>query len=143
SAPSSANGSTLRGALPPEPARVSEHAARMLHGDAHHTHRARGHGPKVAKLAWATAVGGAIEAQVVASPDEQTLYAASLDGSLTALARDGAKRWSVALGDRVYSTPCVADDGTVYVGSDAKRFFAITPEGHVKWKLEVEGDADT
>jgi hypothetical protein len=64
-----ASGSTLRGALPHEAARVSEHAARMVHGDAHHTHRAHGHGPKVAKLAWATAVGGPVEAQVVASPD--------------------------------------------------------------------------
>lgn len=136
-------GPTLRGSDFDAQAPVAAHAARMLHGDAHHTHRAHGHGPKAAKLAWATSVGGAIEAQVVASPDERTLYVASLDGSLTALGRDGAKRWSVPLGDRVYTTPCVADDGTVYVGSDAKRMHAVTPEGRIAWKLEVDGDADT
>ena len=134
---------SLRGSLPHEPARVVDHAARMIHGDAHHTHRAHGRGPSQVKLAWSTQVGGAIEAQVTTSPDEQTLYVASLDGTLTALGRDGAKRWSVSLGDRVYSTPCVAGDGTIYVGSDAKRFYAIAPDGRIVWKLEVDGDADT
>jgi outer membrane protein assembly factor BamB len=36
----------------------------------------------------------------------------------------------------------VAEDGTVYVGSDAKKFLAVTPEGKVKWTLETDGDAD-
>jgi outer membrane protein assembly factor BamB len=124
-------------------ARVSEHAARMLHGDAHHTHRAHGHAPRQPRVAWTYQAGGAIEAQIVTSPDEQTLYVASLDGTLSALDRSGTRRWSASLGDRVYSTPAVADDGTVYVGSDAQRFFAILPDGHVKWRLETKGDCDT
>src|ERR1019366_2670092 len=28
-------------------------------------------------------------------------------------------------------------------GSDAKVFFAISPSGAIKWKLEVDGEADT
>ncbi len=126
--------------------RVVARGARMVHGDPRHTHRAAGRGPTAAKLAWSTAVGGAVEAQVTASPDESTLYVASLDGTLTALARDGSKRWSRALGgpgDRVYSTPCVGDDGTIYVGSDAKRFHAVGSDGRVVWSLEVGGEADT
>ena len=89
-------------------------------------------------------MGGPIEAQVTASPDGQTLYAATLEGSLVALARkDGAVQWKVPLGDRVYSTPCVGDDGTIYIGSDAKLFYAINRDGHVAWKLETGSDADT
>src|SRR5205085_4661621 len=53
------------------------------------------------------------------------------------------KRWTVALGDRVYSTPLVADDGTVYVGSDAKRFFAISSAGVIAWKIDLDGEADS
>src|SRR5262249_36182743 len=116
---------------------------RMLHGDSHRTHRARGKLPREAKLAWTYAAGGPIEAQVTTSPDEQTLYVASHDGSVAALGRDGKKKWSVGLGDRVYSTPTVADDGTIYVGVDAKRFFALSADGRTKWKLDTPSDADT
>lgn len=117
--------------------------SRTLHGDARHTHRAPAIGPRDPKLAWARDVGGAVEAQVVTSPDEQTLYAATLGGKLVALARDGAVRWSVDLGDRAYGTPLVDDDGTIYLGSDAKQFFAIRSSGAIAWKLDVDGEADT
>ena len=79
--------------------------------------------------------------QVTTSPDEQTLYVATLDGSLVALARsDGARRWTTTLGDRVYSTPLVHDDGTVYVGTDGKKLVAVSANGVVQWRLEVEGE---
>jgi outer membrane protein assembly factor BamB len=113
-----------------------------LHG-ARRAHRARGRGPREAKAAWSVDVGGAVEAQVTASPDEKTLYASSLGGRITAIARDGTERWRVDLGDRVYSTPCVADDGTIYVGSDGGRFSAISSDGRVLWRLETGADADT
>ena len=117
----------------------------MLHGDARHTHRAAGRAPTSAPVvAWARNVGGPVEAQVTTSLDEKTLYAASLGGTLTALdSADGTVRWTLELGDRVYATPCVAEDGTIYVGSDAKKFAAISPEGKIKWSLDTDGDADT
>jgi outer membrane protein assembly factor BamB len=117
----------------------------MLHGDARHTHRAAGRAPRSSPVVvWSHGVGGPVEAQVTTSSDEQTLYVASLGGSLTALARaDGVERWSVVLGDRSYAAPCVASDGTIYAGSDSKRLVALSPEGKVKWSLETEGDADT
>ncbi len=119
-------------------------APHLLHGDARRTHRSNATGPTRAKLRWTTPVGGPVEAQVVASPDERTLYVASLGGSLTALdAETGASAWALPLGDRVYSTPCVAPNGTIYVGSDAHLFYAISAKGTVAWKLETAGDADT
>ncbi len=117
----------------------------MLHGDARHAHRAAGHAPaSLPEVAWAHDVGGPIEAQVTVSPDEQTLYAASLGGTLTALARDdGSVRWTLPLGDRSYSTPCVSDDGTIYVGHDGGKLLAVSPEGKIKWSLDTDGDADS
>jgi outer membrane protein assembly factor BamB len=119
--------------------------ARMLHGDAHHTGRAAGRVPTSRpSVIWSRDVGGPVEAQVTVSPDGQTLYAASLGGSLTALARaDGTPRWTVPLGDRAYATPCVADDGTLYAGSDAHKLVSLTPEGKIRWTLDTDGDADT
>lgn len=142
--PTKAEQETSLGAGPmPAKSRVPEHAARMQHGDPRRTHRARGRGPIEAHVAWKTDVGGAVEAQVVTSPDGKTLYAASLGGTLTALGLDGHLVWKTDLHGRVYSTPCVGDDGTIYVGRDGRQFFAITPAGTVRWKLDTEGDADT
>lgn len=119
--------------------------ARELHGDARHTHRAVGRAPlQTPAVVWTRDVGGAVESQVVTSPDGQTLYASSLGGSLTALARaDGGVRWALALGDRAYATPCVGVDGTIYAGSDAKKLLAVSAEGKVRWSLDTEDEADT
>jgi outer membrane protein assembly factor BamB len=116
----------------------------MVHGDPRHLHRSAAHGPRAAKVGWRATVAGAVAAPVTTSPDERTLYVTTLAGSVIALAReDGKQRWSLALGERVYSAPLVHDDGTLYVGSDAKKLVAISPEGVVLWQLEVEGEADT
>jgi outer membrane protein assembly factor BamB len=132
------------GAGPP-PAVEASRGARMLHGDPRHTHRAAGHAPlETPVVVWVRDVVGPVEAQVVTSPDAQTLYVATLSGALIALDRaDGAVKWTVALGDRAYATPAVADDGTVFAGSDAKKLVAVSPEGRVRWSLDTDGDADT
>ncbi len=119
-------------------------APTTLHGDTRRTHRARGHGPRTPAVAWRADVGAAIEAQVTTSPDEQTLYVATLGGTLTALARDGTTRWTVSLGGaRAYATPCVAPSGVVYAGSDAKKLYAVSPAGAVVWQLELGDEVDT
>lgn len=129
---------------PPPPVDVP-HGARMLHGDASHSHRAAGHAPThLPTVSWSQDVGGPVEAQITTSPDGQTLYVASLGGTLTALARaDGAVKWKLDLGDRSYATPCIAPDGTIYAGSDAKKIVAVSPAGKVRWSLDTDGDADT
>lgn len=133
---------------PPDPAApeagLTGTAPRMVHGGPRHLHRSPARGPRTIKPGWRVNVGGPVAAQVTTSPDERTLYAATLSGALVALSReDGKQRWSVELGDRVYSTPLVHDDGTVYAGSDAKKLLAVTPEGKVLWRLEVDGEADS
>jgi outer membrane protein assembly factor BamB len=133
----------LRGVRPALDAGAAE-APPMLHGDARHTNRAHAEGPHAVRVAWSVDVGGAVEAQVVASRDAQTLYAATLEGALFALARDtGETRWRADLGGRAYATPCVGPDGTIYAGSDAKKFRALTPDGKVVWTIETDGEADT
>jgi outer membrane protein assembly factor BamB len=142
-APSIAVGGLGAGRPAPEAERA--HGAPMIHGDARHTHRAAGRAPRsLPSVVWSHDVGGPVEAQVATSSDERTLYVASLGGSLKALDRaDGRERWTVALGDRDYASPCVARDGTIYTGSDARKLVAISPDGTVKWSLDTDGDADT
>jgi outer membrane protein assembly factor BamB len=116
----------------------------MLHGGPQHTHRAPVNGPARLLTGWRVSVDGPVAAQVVTSPDESTLYVATLGGNVVALSRaDGARRWSVALGERCYATPLVHDDGTIYVGTDAKKLVALSPRGDILFRLETEGEADT
>lgn len=134
----------LRGPSPPPSADVSEGAPRMLHGGPRRAHRSAARGPSTPTVGWKVRVDGPVVAQVAASPDESTLYVATLGGSLVALSRaDGSRLWTVALGERAYASPLVRDDGTIYVGSDAKKFVAVSPEGRVVFRLETEGEADT
>jgi outer membrane protein assembly factor BamB len=43
--------------------------------------------------------------------------------------------WSFQTGKGVFSSPVVGADGTIYVGSADRTFYAIAPDGSLKWKL--------
>ncbi len=133
-------------AAPLKPARpelTHASAPRMARGDAQRSHRTSSSLPKNPKLAWTLELGAPIAAQVTASLDSQSLYAATLGGKLVAISREGQIRWSVDLGDRIYSTPLVGSDGELYVGTDADRFISVTKQGKVRWQLDTDADADT
>lgn len=50
-------------------------------------------------------------------------------------------KWSFATtGEIKPSTPAIADDGTIYVGSDDDSFYAINPDGTLKWSFETGGN---
>ena len=52
-------------------------------------------------------------------------------------------RWQAAAGDSVTSSPAVGSDGTVYVGSNDEKFYAINPDGTIKWSHTAGGYFDT
>ena len=43
------------------------------------------------------------------------------------IARDGTLKWSYATGDIIFSSPAVAHDGTIYIGSDDDHLYALPP----------------
>jgi len=49
-----------------------------------------------------------------------------------------ALKWSAALG-KVGSSPAIGADGTIYVGSNNNRLYAITPGGTLKWSFTTGG----
>jgi outer membrane protein assembly factor BamB len=145
SAPPSASPAALSVALSMPAANAAALSPRngCGHGDARRTHQAAGVGPSKAELIWRVSGLGALASQPVASPDEKTLYVATLQGFLLALSPSGTVLRRTELGARAYGAPCIAEDGTAFVGSDAGRFFAIAKDGSVRWRLEVEGEADS
>jgi outer membrane protein assembly factor BamB len=117
---------------------------RALHGGSRHTHRSSARGPRSVKIGYRVPVGGPVAAQVTTSPDESTLYVATLAGDLVALDRaDGHRRWSVTFGNRAYATPLVHEDGTIFAASDAKKLLAVRPDGHVLYRVDLDDEADT
>lgn len=63
------------------------------------------------------------------------------DGFVTALHHDGTERWRFSVGADVDGSPALAADGTIVVGADGGRIFALDPEdGTLRWALATEGD---
>jgi outer membrane protein assembly factor BamB len=51
-------------------------------------------------------------------------------------------KWSFATGDKIFSSPVIAKDGTIYIGSDDKSLYAIDPTGAKKWAFATDGGID-
>jgi outer membrane protein assembly factor BamB len=50
-------------------------------------------------------------------------------------------KWSYATGGEIKpSTPAIADDGVIYVGSDDDSFYAINSDGTLKWSFATGGN---
>lgn len=47
----------------------------------------------------------------------------------------GGQLWTFPTGKGIFSTPVVGGDGTVYVGSADRTFYALNPDGSEKWSL--------
>ncbi len=45
----------------------------------------------------------------------------------------GTQKWAFTSGDEVWSSPAIASDGTIYVGSKDSKLYAINPDGTQKW----------
>lgn len=69
-----------------------------------------------------------------------SIYAACQD-TLYALAPDGSKRWewSGASQSDFDGGPVVGRDGTVFLGSDDRRLYALTPQGQVRFAFVAGG----
>src|SRR5258708_22268926 len=125
----------------PPGGKVTAGAPSMLHLDPHHTNRSPFAGPTSPNVAWTFDTGGPIEA-APAVLENGTIVVASLGGNLYALGDSGELRYKVDLGDRVYGAPLVQND-SLFVGSDAKKFFGLSSDGTIRFRLDADADVDT
>jgi|GEM_PF-1810100 len=118
------------------------------------------------KVRWTAQAGPAVKVSPALGPDG-TVYTTSLDGKLYAIAppasgaKEGSVRWTFDFGEHLGPTPLVSKpvagpptrgqdavgsaasptigpDGTIYVGANNSNFYAITPDGKLKWLFEAE-----
>jgi outer membrane protein assembly factor BamB len=59
----------------------------------------------------------------------------NLDYYLFAVYPNGIEKWKFKTNGSLFSTPAIADDGTVYIGSWDARFYAINPDSTEKWRF--------
>mgnify|MGYP003584873844 CR=1 FL=1 len=65
-------------------------------------------------------------------------------GASELVARDtGLTPWSVPTGRGIFSTPVVASDGTIYVGSADHTLYGLNREGDTVWTYRTRGIIDT
>jgi len=104
--------------------------AKDRHG---HTSRFGPHQAKevtIANIGWNIGIGVAYDGAVAVAQDGTILISAA-DGFFYCLNPDASIRWSADVGG-ARSDPVVAEDGTVYVGSDTG-LWAVSAEGQEQW----------
>jgi len=60
------------------------------------------------------------------------------DSSLYALYPNGTRKWKYHANGLIWSTPAIADDGTIYLPSWGSHLFALYPNGTVKWNFGAQ-----
>lgn len=54
----------------------------------------------------------------------------------------GQRPWAFRTGAGVFSTPLIGADGTVYIGSADTSFYALAPNGNLRWRIRTGGIID-
>lgn len=115
-----------------------------FHGDAQRTGRSQVAGPTAPLLQWRREIGPIISSPVIA-PDGSIVLGSVLKDELhptlaiTATNPDGTPKWSFSTGyvdTQVLSTPSIGRDGTVYVGAQDGKFYAIRSDGTLRWSFQ-------
>ncbi|MFD0681642.1 MULTISPECIES: beta-alanine-activating enzyme beta-propeller domain-containing protein [unclassified Paenibacillus] len=67
---------------------------------------------------------------------------ANMNKNLAAPSSNGMKRWGFTTWGQIFSSPAIGTDGTVYVGSNDGKLYAVNKNGTKKWEF-VTGDQVT
>ena len=87
-------------------------------------------------VVWSGLVGKS-EGQLANSPQPMFGHDVQHSGR-SAYTADGSSavlKWSFTIGCYIYSSPAIGSDGTVYVGSDDHKVYAINGSGALKWSF--------
>ncbi|MCL4557114.1 MAG: PQQ-binding-like beta-propeller repeat protein [Deltaproteobacteria bacterium] len=56
---------------------------------------------------------------------------------INTIATTGVLKWSYLTGQSIFSSPAIGADGTIYVGSNDGKLYAINPNGTLKWSYTM------
>ncbi|MGA1869174.1 MAG: PQQ-binding-like beta-propeller repeat protein [bacterium] len=100
-------------------------------------------------LKWKCFVRGEGSTSIESSPSissNGTIYVGTVDGYIYAINPDGTIKWEKKIGDRIYSSPAIGADETIYFGIDDVwedyTFYALDPNGSITWSSDEPGSID-
>jgi outer membrane protein assembly factor BamB len=93
------------------------------------------------EIVWNLRADDDVDTGVAIGPDGTLYFGAGQE--LWAVAPDGTTRWRFRVRVKIFSTPAVEDDGTIYVGAQDDRLYAISPEGELRWFFQTPDDIDS
>jgi outer membrane protein assembly factor BamB len=93
------------------------------------------------ELRFRLATEGDADTGVVPSPRGLLHFAAG--PHLWAIQPDGVVEWRFEARSKIFTTPTVDDDGTVYVGSLDDHVYAVSPEGRMRWSYRTGADNES
>jgi outer membrane protein assembly factor BamB len=92
------------------------------------------------ELRFRLATEGDADTGVVQSPTGAIHFAAGK--YLYTVDTDGNVAWRFEAREKIFSTPAVDEDGTVYFGSQDDHFYAVAADGRMRWAYETGDDND-
>ncbi|HJK92003.1 MAG TPA: PQQ-binding-like beta-propeller repeat protein, partial [Polyangiaceae bacterium LLY-WYZ-15_(1-7)] len=93
------------------------------------------------EIRWRLDTEGDADTGAVLSPEGLVHFAAGQD--LWAVKPDGTVEWRFRANGKIFTTPAVDEDGTVYVGSQDDHLYAVAADGRLRWSYRTEGDNDS
>lgn len=81
-----------------------------------------------------------VDTGITLGPDGTIYFGSGTD--LWAVSPEGEPRWRFRARVKIFSAPAVADDGTIYFGAQDDWFYALSPEGHLLWRVRSDRPDD-
>lgn len=127
----------------PADAQLAEATWPMFHYDLDHTGSSTGYMPDTSAVNWTFSTGERIFGSAAIGDDDMiyigTRKSSSTWGSkLYAIYPNGTEKWHWSPDhavDFIDSTPTIASDGTIYIGSWDRNLYALYPNSTMKWKF--------
>jgi outer membrane protein assembly factor BamB len=92
--------------------------------------------PPAGQVKWSLKVGGVNRNNSSPSiANDGTIYIGTSTG-IVAVSSAGNLLWSFNANSKVSATPAIGSNGTIYFGTQKKAFYAVNPNGTLKWKIE-------
>jgi outer membrane protein assembly factor BamB len=89
---------------------------------------------------WSLATDGDADTSGTPTPDHGIVFAAH--DTVYFVRKDGSVVWRVRAKRKIFSSPAVAEDGTVYVGAQDNRLYGIRRTGTLRFAVDLGNDVD-
>jgi outer membrane protein assembly factor BamB len=92
-------------------------------------------------LRWKLLMRGDADTGIMPLPNGDLVTAAGRD--VWSFTRDGRAVWRFEAQGKIFATPAIDTDGSIYVGSQDDAFYALAPDGRMRWTHRTRADVDS